>query len=439
VHIEVPGARDTQACFQQSTCRSNDIQDDYQNQIEAAHWKSATMVKSAEVDLPPCDSSYLVLRHPTTEECTAISTNTFTIWKDSLTLPLFLEESQFLTTVPLARNGGMTMWILVHRDQAPGERQILCSCESFYKRSLTSDTSGTISENIVHGIASVFCPEVYRGQGYSARMMRELARVLHTWQAEGQQCVGSTLYSDIGKQFYTKLGWPPNATNSQIELQPDATVWPSLALPIVENELEALCKRDERMVRSRMAVPAQGSRSRFTIIPDLDHMLWHISKENFATRHLFNRTPDVKGAIAGPPGSQIWAIWTHRYYNQPDKSSSENVLYVLRLVVEIDETATRLSSDAVKRPDFDAYNQQVKYLRAVLQAARAEAKSWRLDVVELWDPTPLVLDMLAQSGLEFEVVERENDSIASLLWYGECGGTDNEAPLWLNNEHYAWQ
>ncbi|CAN9375467.1 unnamed protein product [Alternaria alternata] len=144
-------------------------------------------------------------------------------------------------------------------------------------------------------------------------------------------------------------------------------------------------------------------------------------------------------AIAGPPGSQIWAIWTHRYYNQPDKSSSENVLYVLRLVVEIDETATRLSSDAVKRPDFDAYNQQVKYLRAVLQAARAEAKSWRLDVVELWDPTPLVLDMLAQSGLEFEVVERENDSIASLLWYGECGGTDNEAPLWLNNEHYAWQ
>jgi hypothetical protein len=92
-----------------------------------------------------------------------------------------------------------------------------------------------------------------------------------------------------------------------------------------------------------------------------------------------------------------------------------------------------------KRPDSNAYNQQVKYLRAVLQAAKAEAKSWRLDVVKLWDPTPLVLDMLAQSGLEYEVVERENDSIASLLWYDECGGTDNEAPLWLNNEHYAWQ
>ncbi|KAL1795566.1 hypothetical protein ACET3X_005790 [Alternaria dauci] len=397
------------------------------------------MMKSADEDLSPADSSYLVLRHPTADESTAIWTNTSAIWKDSLTPTLFLEESQFLTTVSLARNGGMTMWILVHRDQAPDERQILCSCESFYKRSLTADTSGAVSENIVHGIASVFCSKAYRGRGYSARMMRELAKMLHTWQADGQQCVGSTLYSDIGKQFYTKLGWPPNTTNSQIELQPDATSWPSLASPIIKDELEALCKRDERMVRSRMAMPSQDSRSRFTILPDLDHMLWHISKEEFATRHLFNKTPNVKGAIVGPPSSQIWAVWTRRYYNHPNKDPPENVLYILRLVIEIDETATRLSSDAAKRPGSNVYDQQTKYLRAVLQTAQAEAKKWGLDIVKLWDPTPLVLDMLAQSGLEYEIVERKNDSIASLLWYDEGGGADHEAPLWVNNEYYAWQ
>jgi hypothetical protein len=247
------------------------------------------------------------------------------------------------------------------------------------------------------------------------------------------------LYSDIGKKFYTKLGWLANAINSHVEIQPNAMAWPSLAIPIMENELGDLCKRDEKMIRLRMSVPTPEVKTRFTIIPTLDHMLWHISKEEFATRHIFNKIPEAKGAIAGPPGSRVWALWTHRYYEQPDTQLSQNVLYILRLVVEIDETATRLSSDAAKRPAHNIYKQQMEYLRATLQAAQTEAQNWKLNVVKLWDPTLLVLDMLAESGLQYEVVERENDSIASLLWYDESGGIDNEAPLWLNNEYYAWQ
>ncbi|KAI4635820.1 uncharacterized protein J4E87_000777 [Alternaria ethzedia] len=389
--------------------------------------------------LPPSDSPHLVLRHPTEEECTTISINTSIEWKDSLSLAQYLKEGQWLATVPLARDGGMTTWILVHQDKAPGQRQILCSCESFSKRSLTSDMSGAISENIVHGVASVFSPSEYRGRGYAARMMRELARTLHTWQAKGYPCVGSTLYSDIGKEFYAKLGWLPNSTNSHIELRPCAIAWPSPATPVIEEEIGDLCKQDEDLVRFRMAIPTREAKTRFTIIPDLDHMLWHISKEVFATKHLFDRIPNAKGAIAGPPGSQVWALWTHRYYSHPDAGTSRNVLYILRLVMEVDETATRLSSDAAKLPEPAMYEQQAVYLRAVLHAAQAEATEWKLDVVKLWDPTPLVRDMLAQSGLKLEVVERENDSIASLLWYNADGGVSDEIPLWLNNEHYAWQ
>ncbi|KAI4662670.1 uncharacterized protein J4E79_003979 [Alternaria viburni] len=385
------------------------------------------MADLSREDLPPSDSPHLVLRHPTEEECTTISINTSIEWKDSLSLAQYLKEGQWLATVPLARDGGMTTWILVHQDQGPGERRILCSCESFSKRSLTSDTSGIISENIVHGVASVFSPSEYRGRGYAARMMRELARTLHTWQAEGQPCVGSTLYSDIGKEFYAKLGWLPNSTNSHMELQPCAIAWPSPATPVIEEEIGDLCKRDEDLVRSRMAIPTREVKTRFTIIPGLDHMLWHISKEVFATKHLFDRIPNAKGAIAGPSGSQVWALWTHRYYSHPDA------------MMEVDETATRLSSDAAKLPEPAMYEQQAVYLRAVLQAAQAEATEWKLDVVKLWDPTPLVRDMLARSGLKLEVVERENDSIASLLWYNADGGVSDEIPLWLNNEHYAWQ
>jgi hypothetical protein len=54
-------------------------------------------------------------------------------------------------------------------------------------------------------------------------------------------------------------------------------------------------------------------------------------------------------------------------------------------------------------------------------------------------PTPLVSDLLPRSGLEYDVVEREEENIASLLWYDAHGGASKDVPLWVNNEHYAWQ
>lgn len=59
--------------------------------------------------------------------------------------------------------------------------------------------------------------------------------------------------------------------------------------------------------------------------------------------------------------------------------------------------------------------------------------------VKLWDPTPLVSGMLEDSGLVYTVTEREEHSIASLLWYDQEGGIGKEPPLWVNNEYYAWQ
>ena len=154
--------------------------------------------------LPDSKSPDLILRHPTEEECVGIWNNTSAAWIDSLTPPVYLNESLYLTTVPLARNGGMTTWVLVYKDSAP-----LCSCETFWKHSLTSDAQGNVSDNIVHGIASVFCSLPYRRRGYAGRMMQELIKRLYTWQTSKFPCVGTTLYYDIGKEYYAKLGWTP--------------------------------------------------------------------------------------------------------------------------------------------------------------------------------------------------------------------------------------
>ena len=207
--------------------------------------------------LPDSNCPDLVLKHPTPKECITIWNNTSDAWVDSLTVPLYLEESEFLTTVPLAKNGGMTNWILVLKDAPPGKRRILCSCESFRKRSLTSDAGGRVSDNIVHGIASVFTPVPYRHQGYASRMMQELAKRLYTWQTDEIPCAGTTLYSDIGKELYTNLGWLPNATNSHVDILPGAGTWPPSAIPLSESDLQELCKKDELLIRSQMAAPTR--------------------------------------------------------------------------------------------------------------------------------------------------------------------------------------
>lgn len=393
---------------------------------------------------PGSESPHLHLCQPTPEECAQIWSQTAESWKDSLTLPMYIVEAQYLTTVPLAKNGGMTTWILVEKNRLPNQRQIFCSCESFRKRSLTSDEKGNISEGLVHGVASVFCPPEYRGRGYGTRFMKELGQVLREWQPEHGKSIGSVLYSDIGKEYYAKLGWPPNPTNWHFMLPSVKTKNPVAARLISESELESLCRRDEEMVWKAMSTPSTASK-RVVILPDLDHMLWHIRKEDFATNYIFSGKAEAKGAIAGIPGKQVWIIWVHRYYEHPghpdeEEGDDENVLYILRLVIEGDDTANKPHEDHLDSPLTETFAEQGAALKAVLQAAQAEAARWRLSQVQLWEPSPLAQSLLEQSGLDAIRVERRTESVASALWFGEDNGirVGEGAPQWVNNEHYAW-
>ncbi|KAK7397983.1 hypothetical protein QQX98_012649 [Neonectria punicea] len=331
----------------------------------------------------------------------------------------------------------MTTWILVDKNLPPDKRAILCSCESFRKRALMSGASDNVEEVIVHGIASVFCAQKYRRRGYAVRHMKEVAKVLRNWQSEHGKCVGSILYSDIGKQYYAKLGWHPDVNNFHLVFPPSKMDWPALARQVVEGDLEELCHRDEAMIRAAMAAPNPEVQSRVTILPDLDHMLWHIRKEDFASKCIFEKVPRVKGAIAGSPGKEVWAIWSHRYYGHPDGQAPDNVLYILRLVVEGDDTASKVVRYQGKGTVAAVDTKQAASLKAVIQAAQAEASDWRLDHVKLWSPSPLVQSLLAQNGFEYMEVEREEEAIASGMWDAD-GYTTAEAPVWLHNEHYAW-
>ncbi|WVO13329.1 hypothetical protein L204_100943 [Cryptococcus depauperatus] len=385
--------------------------------------------------LPHSSSSNLHLTHPTADECVKIWKETFPSWGDSLTLPTYLSESQFLTTVPLAKDGGMTTWILVDKTLAPNQRPILCSCETFRKHSVTSDANGTLKEAIIHGIASVFCPPQYRHRGYGARHMVELAKVLRGWQSEYGKPVGSVLYSDIGNLYYAKLGWKANDSNWHLHFAPVEMEWPARAQEIAMDNLGELCRRDEEMVRVAMEQQDGSSKLRMVVLPDLDHILWHISKEEFACQYIFGKTPRVKGAMAGIPGQQVWVVWTHRYYKHPREQIFSNVLYILRLVMEGDETANKAHGIQEKCQSM-VVEERVASLHAVLQAARLEAAEWKLDHVKLWEPSPLVQSLIARYGPEYMRYDRQEESLASALWYDE--DEVRKDVVWINNEHYAW-
>ena len=379
--------------------------------------------------LPDARSSFLHLTHPTADECQVVWRLSSLAWTDALTLPQYLEESAYLTTVPLAKNGVMTNWILTDKTLPPGHRPILCSCETFRKRAFVSDRNGNLSEKIIHGVASVFCNPEIRLRGYGSRLMRELAKTLRTFQTEGTDSIGSVLYSDIGKKYYADLGWHRFPNNTHIELDPSLGPEGQKATQLLSRDLRRLCEEDEAMIREDLASPSSKRKTRMMIVPDLDHILWHHKKEEFVCEKLFGQQPRVKGAIVGDTGNRIWAIWTHRFYGDPESATSENTLYVLRLVIENQGTTSAIEAEHRER--------QVEHMSAILQAAQDEAAQWKLQRVVMWDPSPLILALVKETGIQHRRVEREHEGIASLLWYGE--GSDKEDSLeWLCNEKYGW-
>lgn len=74
-------------------------------------------------ELPEARSSDLQLSHPMAGECQIVWKLSSLAWTDALSLPQYLEESAYLTTVPLAKDGAMTNWILTD-DRMAWQREV---------------------------------------------------------------------------------------------------------------------------------------------------------------------------------------------------------------------------------------------------------------------------------------------------------------------------
>ncbi|KID61709.1 hypothetical protein MAN_08948, partial [Metarhizium hybridum] len=147
------------------------------------------------------------------------------------------------------------------------------------------------------------------------------------------------------------------------------------------------------------------------------------------------------GSASRLPSSDSPALY-HRLHFRTEAARKRafqkcHVLYVLRLVVEGDESANKRHGGQLA-PLRDAYAEQAAALKAVLQAAQAEAAAWRLDEVNLWEPSSLGKRIVEQSGPDGTWVERQEDGVACARWAGEGSDGVDEPPISLNNEYYAW-
>lgn len=337
-------------------------------------------------------------------------------WRGALSHKDYLDREVYLTTVPLACEKGVSHWILVDSSLPPNNRQILASCESLRKRALVAQ-NGKVTEVITHGIGSVFCNPEFRGRKYPSRMMSEIGKKVQNWQTEKYECKFSILFSDIGTKFYAGFGWKP-FPSTHITIPPNASAIGNGANPLHARDLPELCAWDEASIHKQLSASKDG-RIHVSIIPENDQMQWFHLREEFLCFRIFGperELPEIKGAIAGPAGSRVWAVWTRSYYG-PLVPESGNTLHILRLVVE-DETSPNNS----------------EYLKGILAIAQVEANKWVLNNVELWNPTPVVKEMVQQTGLPHSEVIRDKESIASLMWYGE----ESEEIVWEGNEKFGW-
>jgi len=517
-------------------------------------------------DYPDALDPSLVLTQPTEAEKRQTWSLNHGEWGGPLTLEEYMEREPFLASTPLASDGGMTHWILTEPPSSSHnsssvldqKRKVLASCETIRKAVLYVPAGGSeVREGYGYGIGSVYTYPEFRGRKYAARMLKDLGVVLRTWPAEQKRLQAkdglliqqrqdqghgytngvvqvnsavkslsghvkdedraplksfcSTLWSDIGKNYYASKGWPAfpsehvefstlpgdvtSSSTSSTGIGIDAVLDQSRIVemscsPINSSRIATLCRDDEAQLRRQMIKHARETgRAAFAYAPRPDVFRWHWAREEFlSTRQFPDRSTGPSTGVVvtvttissstSTLGAQqnghhthtngngngnsngngvtikveqdeeetkaeveeegqlktlrMWATWSRNYGKDAANHPENNTLYILRLVIDDGSSAFRHSFHTTPG-DPDPKALQAAF-REIIYGARAVAQSWDCGKVQLWNPEPLVRELVAGCGFPHKYVDRE-DSVPSLMWYGF---EDESEVDWLANEKYCW-
>lgn len=185
------------------------------------------------------------------------------------------------------------------------------------------------------------------------------------------------------------------------------------------------------------------------LIPDAATIAWHHAREEFVAEELNLGNTGIKGAIVGEKsGGRAWIIWTRTFNGDPyRKYDKDNILNVLRIVVEQDDSVVREdlkdlanvrdSNGSPPVTNGSGPGKSVQQVASLLFAAQQEAAKLHLAEVQAWNPTPTTVQAAKLAHPKVSaIIDRESQSIACLKWYGE--GPALEEVDWIGNEKYGW-
>ena len=385
-------------------------------------------VDNITAPLPTLDQVHV--RTASQQQIHAIFHETYPAWGQSLTLEQYIARESLLGNHLFSQP--KHTYILVRKNAPENTLEIFASCESFLRPALVArsstdaqhDTSIAVEEILVTSIASVFTPEKYRRHGYAAFLMKEVRRLSESLQ----HASASTLYSDIGDQFYRIHGGWFGQSAWQIVIDVHAYDRD----PFLPRETRYIARDEAHLILDSFPKDMQQSMHHkihdyrqlgqfitlFGIVPTVDTLEWRWLRPGFYAP-LFNHpiSNHVGTIIAGNCSTSNmenseFMLWEHNW--------SKKRLSVLLARYNSIEHALKLIYDAIN-----------------------EARQYNLPKIVMWlSEERFILENeawkdLAATHTWITLEQRDlNDSLPSLSWFSSQEPVDRV--LWMYNEDFAW-
>ncbi|KAG7293617.1 hypothetical protein NEMBOFW57_003671 [Staphylotrichum longicolle] len=331
-------------------------------------------------------------------------------WAPPMTIEQYVGRETTLSQTALSANGG-TKYFILHPKTDP--ETIVSACEVTTKRAVVA-SSNEVREVAAYSIASVFTNPRFREQGMAGYMLRQVQAAVDSTAECG------ALYSDIGRKYYTRLGWK-DFRSPQVLLHfagegQEFTAPEGVSL-LKSEDVPQLCERDVAAVKARFQRYAESGdgKTHVAFLPTAEQLAWHFARDKYVCQTLLGREVVYRGAKTAD--GNAWIYWDH--------DLREKKLKVLRIVTGEGDGEEKRRGD----------------VRALVLAALVEAKDWGLHKVLVWEPSvdvaAVATDLWRDLGPGLEVVfdEREDGSIPSLRWKQ---GKSLDAVVWEDDEYYAW-
>ncbi|CAG8798779.1 1497_t:CDS:1, partial [Racocetra persica] len=278
---------------------------------------------------------------------------------------------------------------------------------TFQRKTLITISPGRVKEATCYCITALFTPPKYRNMGYATIMMKLLNDKL---KCEFKASF-SYLYSEIGPDFYSRLGWKI-FPHKEIRFKVDnkflaASADSEMIVAINQSNLESVVNKDSEFIKKELM---KLNKKSIVILPTKPAFDWLFQKTKFYSRyHASTEDPRLFGAIILKEKNENeemlerFIMWNHDF--------SENELLIVRF-----------RSDSL-------YMTQL-----LIQQAMQEANKFQFNRIILWNPDLKLFNISKDLNVfDGEVVER-TESLPYLKWY--AGDEDNVD--WILIEKYSW-